>query len=39
MLIGLFPPGSLSAPSMELFTKNLESWEKVHEGAKDVEEQ
>jgi hypothetical protein len=36
---GLFPPGSVPAPAMELFCRNLEEWEGVHEGAKRLEEQ
>ncbi|KAI9633294.1 Mss4-like protein [Dioszegia hungarica] len=36
---GLFNPGDVPAPKMELFCRNMESWEKVHEGAERKEEQ
>jgi hypothetical protein len=36
---GLFPTGTIPSPSLELFTKNLGSWEQVHAGAQDVKEQ
>ena len=31
---GLFNPGDVPPPSMETFTKDMESWETVHKSAK-----
>ncbi|WVF66762.1 hypothetical protein IAT40_001504 [Kwoniella sp. CBS 6097] len=36
---GLFAPGSVPAPTIHLFAKNMEDWEIVHEGAERIETQ
>ncbi|KAK8844829.1 hypothetical protein IAR55_006679 [Kwoniella newhampshirensis] len=36
---GLFEPGQIPKAAAELFSKNMEEWESVHEGAARVENQ